>query len=132
MRWLILLMAFFIALSASAASLREMRLQETLEDVAAQSSEGTPRAINEDIVDEGYTVDGNELVNFLSVNTAYAENLQANPLLVRTQLQASVCANQQYRRLLDLGATLTYHFVITDSTQPVLTQQFIAKHCQAL
>ncbi|MFT6429802.1 MAG: hypothetical protein ACJATR_000892 [Halopseudomonas sp.] len=33
---------------------------------------------------------------------------------------------------MDMGATLTYHFVLTDSTQPVLTQSFVAEHCQSL
>lgn len=40
--------------TAQAASLKEMELTRTLEQVARQSSEGTPRAINEDILDQGW------------------------------------------------------------------------------
>ncbi|AQZ96534.1 PA3611 family quorum-sensing-regulated virulence factor [Halopseudomonas phragmitis] len=132
MRWFTVLIALLIALPSHAISLREMRLQETLKQVAEQSSEGTPRAVNADITDEGFVANGSELVNHLSVNAEYAERLQSDPLLVRSQLQASVCADQRFRRLLDMGATLTYHFVIADSGQPVLTQSFVADHCQAL
>ena len=58
--------------------------------------------------------------------------MQEDPLLIRTQLQASVCTDLRFRRLLDMGATLTYHFMIKDSDQPVVTQSFIAEHCQTL
>lgn len=132
MRWLPLLVVLCIALPSHAASLRESRLQDTLERVAAQSSEGTPRTINDDIVDEGFSSEGSELINHLSVNEAYAEQLQRDPLIVRTQLQASVCADQRFRRLMDMGATLTYHFAISGSSRPVLTHSFVAEHCQAL
>ncbi|MEH6386740.1 MULTISPECIES: PA3611 family quorum-sensing-regulated virulence factor [Pseudomonas] len=132
MRWLSLVLALSVVVPAHGASLRDMQLQKMLEEVAVISSEGTPRAINEEITDEGFTVDGTQLVNILSVRPAYAKKLQGDPLVVRTQLQASVCENQRFRRLMDLGATLTYHFVLTGSTQPVLTQRFIAEHCQAL
>jgi|TARA_R110000796_G_scaffold252554_2_gene387598 uncharacterized membrane protein len=132
MRWLSLIVVLCIALPSHAVSLRESRLQDTLKQVAEQSSEGTPRTINDDIVDEGFSSDGNELINHLSVNEAYAEQLQRDPLIVRTQLQASVCADQRFRRLMDMGATLTYHFSITGSTRPVLTHSFVAEHCQSL
>lgn len=132
MRWLSLALALSVVVPAYGASLRDMQLQNMLEEVAIASSEGTPRPINDEITDEGFIVDGKELVNILSVRQAYAEKLQDDPLVVRTQLQSSVCANQRFRRLMDMGATLTYHFVLTDSTQPVLTQRFIAEHCQAL
>lgn len=135
MRWLTLssslILAAIIALPAQAQSLRDMRLQETLEDVAEESSIGTPRPLNDDIVDEGFSALDGHLINYLSVNQTYAEQLQAEPLVVRSQLQASVCANQQFRRLMDMGATLTYHFVLTDTTQPVLTHSFVAEHCQS-
>ncbi|MFN3581053.1 MAG: PA3611 family quorum-sensing-regulated virulence factor [Pseudomonas sp.] len=132
MRWLSLLIVLFIALPSHAVSLRETRLQETLKEVAEQSSEGTPRAINDDITDEGFSSQGTELINHLSVKEDYANQLQSDPLLVRTQLQASVCADQRFRRLMDLGATLTYHFAISGSSQPVLTHSFVSEHCQAL
>ncbi|GGC85976.1 PA3611 family quorum-sensing-regulated virulence factor [Halopseudomonas salina] len=135
MRWLTLsttlLVATLIALPSQAQSLREMRLQETLEDIAEQSSIGTPRPLNDDIVDEGFSARDGHLINYLSVNEAYAAQLQSEPLVVRSQLQASVCSNQQFRRLMDMGATLTYHFVLTDTTQPVLTHSFVSEHCQS-
>ena len=53
MRWLPLLLAFFLTAPAQAASLRDIRLEETLERVAAESSDGTPRAINDNITDLG-------------------------------------------------------------------------------
>lgn len=132
MRWLSLLVVLCIALPSHAVSLRESRLHDTLKQVATQSSEGTPRTINDDIVDEGFSSEGTELINHLSVNEVYAEQLQQDPLVVRTQLQASVCADQRFRRLMDMGATLTYHFAITGSSQPVLTHSFVAEHCQSL
>lgn len=132
MRWFVLLTSSLLVLPLQAASLRDMQLQGMLEQVAEASSEGTPRRINDDMVDEGYSVRGTELINFLSVQPAYAQRMQEEPLMVRSQLQASVCADQRFRRLLDLGATLTYHFVLTETAQPVLTQQFIAEHCQAM
>ena len=58
--------------------------------------------------------------------------MQNAPLVVRSQLQSSVCADQRFRRLLDMGATLTYHFVLTDTHQPILTQSFVADHCLAM
>ena len=132
MRWLPLLLAVFLTAPAHAASLRDIQLEDTLKKVAAESSEGTPRAMNEHITDMGFEAQGDELINRLSVSVAYAERMQEDPLLIRTQLQASVCTDLRFRRLLDMGATLTYHFSIKDSNQPVLTQSFIAEHCQTL
>ncbi|MFZ2289961.1 MAG: PA3611 family quorum-sensing-regulated virulence factor [Halopseudomonas yangmingensis] len=132
MRTLVVLIISSLSLTAHATSLRDLRLQETLSQVAEQSSENTPRAINDDLTDEGYSAQGNELVNLLSARPDYAARLQADPLLVRSQLQASICSDLRLRRLLDMGATLTYHFVVTGNRQPVLTQSFIAEHCQTL
>lgn len=135
MRWLtlstVLFLASVISLPGQAQSLREMRLQETLEDIAEQSSVGTPRPLNDDIVDEGFSALDGQLINYLSVNETYAEQLQSEPLIVRSQLQASVCNNPQFRQLMEMGATLTYHFVLTDTTRPVLTHSFVAEHCEA-
>ncbi|EZQ19016.1 hypothetical protein DHB74_02580 [Pseudomonas sp. G11-1] len=132
MRYLIVMIALLIALPSQAASLRETRLEATLKSVAQQSSKGTPRQVNANIVDEGFTAEGQELINHLTVDPAYASRMQSDPLVVRSQLQSSVCADQRFRRLLDMGATLTYHFVLADSNQPVLTQSFVADHCQAM
>ncbi len=132
MRYLIVLTALLIALPTQAVSLRDTRLEETLKNVAQQSSKDTPRQINANIVDEGFSAQGKELINHLTVDTEYAARMQGDPLVVRSQLQSSVCADQRFRRLLDMGATLTYHFVLADSSQPVLTQSFVAEHCQSM
>src|SRR5690554_1316149 len=132
MRYLIVLIILIIALPAQAVSLRDTRLEDTLRNVAVQSSTDTPRQLNEFIVDEGFSAKGKELINHLSVDSHYAARMQNDPLVVRSQLQSSVCADQRFRRLLDMGATLTYHFVLTDSQQPILTQSFIANHCQSM
>ena len=156
MRWLSLVLALSAIVPAHGASLRDTPVTRVarwfvVRDLARRIEPYDPlwfeepvppdmpevmaqvaRAINEDITDEGFTVDGKQLVNILSVQPEYAKKLQGDPLVVRTQLQASVCANQRFRRLMDLGATLAYHFVLTDSSQPVLTQRFIAEHCQSL
>lgn len=132
MRWVALFISTLLVLPAQAASLRDLQLQEMLEEIAKVSNEGTPRPLDANITDEGYSVNRTELINFLSVEPGYAQRMQKEPLIVRTQLQASVCADQRYRRILDLGATLSYHFVLTNSTQPVLTQSFVAEHCLAM
>ena len=115
--------------TAQAASLKEMELTRTLEQVARQSSEGTPRAINEDILDQGYTVEGNELVNHLSVRAAHAEQMSANPATVRNQLAASVCNNPGYRNLLAQGAVLRYQFSEYKSNRPVAVARFVKTDC---
>lgn len=132
MRYLIVLIALAVAVPAQAVSLRDTRLEDTLRNVAQQSSKDTPRKLNEFIVDEGFSAKGSELVNHLSVDAQYAARMQNDPLVVRSQLQSSVCADQRFRRLLDMGATLTYHFVLTDTHQPILTQSFVADHCLAM
>lgn len=132
MRYLIVLTALLIAMPSQAVSLRDTRLQETLRNVAEQSSKDTPRQVNANIIDEGFSAKGKELINHLTVDNEYATRMQGDPLVVRSQLQSSVCSDQRFRRLLDMGATLTYHFVLTDSSQPVLTQSFVAEHCQSM
>ena len=132
MRWLPLVLAACLAAPLQAASLRDIRLNDTLKQVAEQSNENTPRAISAQITDMGFSADSDELINRLAVDADYAELMQQDPLLTRSQLQASVCTDLRFRRLLDMGATLTYHFILKDSEQPVLTQSFIADHCQTL
>ncbi|WVM92572.1 PA3611 family quorum-sensing-regulated virulence factor [Halopseudomonas pachastrellae] len=53
----------------------------------------------------GFSADGDELINRLAVDADYAELMQQDPLLTRSQLQASVCTDLRFRRLLDMGAT---------------------------
>lgn len=115
--------------AAQAASLKEMELSKTLEKVAQQSSEGTPRAINEDILDQGYTVEGHTLVNHLSVRPAHAAQMRGNPDTVRAQLAASVCRNQGYRQLLAQGAQLRYQFSEYRSNRPITNEVFDRTDC---
>ncbi|TBU94738.1 quorum-sensing-regulated virulence factor family protein [Phytopseudomonas dryadis] len=126
------LSALLIALSfpvAHAASLKSHELTQMLEKVARESSVGTPRAINEDILDQGYTVEGNELINHLSVRPGHAAQMRGNPDTVRAQLANSVCSNAGYRRLLVSGAVLSYQFSEIQSNRPVTTERFSRGDC---
>lgn len=55
-RFMALALCFVLPTAAHAASLKDFELSKMLEKVAKESSVGTPRAINEDILDQGYTV----------------------------------------------------------------------------
>ncbi|MBO3274496.1 quorum-sensing-regulated virulence factor family protein [Pseudomonas schmalbachii] len=116
--------------AAHAASLKDYELGEMLNKVARESSQGTPRAINEDILDQGYTVDGNQLINHLSVRASHAERMRANPDSTRSQLGDSVCSNTGYRQLLARGAILTYSFTEYKTNRPVATERFDAGSCK--
>lgn len=130
MRRLCTLLASLLAASAAhAVSLQEHELGELLKEVAKQSSAGTPRAINADILDQGYTTDGNQLINHLSVRASHAEQMRGNPDAVRQQLRASVCQNPGYRRLLGKGAVLVYDFSEHKSNRPVASESFQATDC---
>lgn len=118
-----------LPLAANAASKQEYELSKMLQQVAKDSSVGTPRAINEDILDQGYTVEGKQLINHLSVRTSHAEKMQANPEKVRDQLGASVCKNTGYRQLLAKGAVLTYRFTEYKTNRMVGEQAFNAASC---
>ncbi|MDP3817352.1 quorum-sensing-regulated virulence factor family protein [Pseudomonas sp.] len=124
-----LTLALCLPLFAHAASLKDFELSKMLEKVAQESSVGTPRAINEDILDQGYTVDGNELVNHLSVRAEHAGQMRGNPDTVRAQLANSVCRNPGYRQLLAHGAALRYEFSEYKSNRPVTTERFTKSDC---
>ncbi|WP_137820453.1 quorum-sensing-regulated virulence factor family protein [Pseudomonas sp. 2FG] len=115
--------------TAQAASLKDYELIKMLDQVAKESSLGTPRAINEDILDQGYTVDGNELVNHLSVREGHAAQMRGNPDAVRAQLANSVCRNTGYRQLLARGAVLRYQFSEYKSNRPITTERFSKADC---
>lgn len=130
MRRLFALLALFFVLPISqAASLKEFELTKMLEQVAKDSSVGTPRAINADILDQGYTVEGNELINYLSVREGHAQLMRANAQSMRDQLTASVCSNTGYRQLLARGAVLRYQFTVYKTNQPVATERFSKRDC---
>ncbi|MEG0246817.1 MAG: quorum-sensing-regulated virulence factor family protein [Pseudomonas sp.] len=120
-----------LPLAAQAASKQDYDLNRMLQKVAKESSVGTPRAINEDILDQGYTVEGKALVNHLSVRQSHAERMQANPEQVRDQLGASVCRNNGYRNLMSKGAVMVYRFTEYKTNRPVMDQAFDAASCVA-
>ncbi|WP_044873802.1 quorum-sensing-regulated virulence factor family protein [Pseudomonas sp. LFM046] len=128
-RFIALTLGIILPLGVQAASLKDYERSKMLDKVAKESSAGTPRAINEDILDQGYTVDGNELVNHLSVRAAHAAQMRANPDSVRAQLGASVCRNTGYRQLLARGAGLRYEFTEYKTNRPVTTERFTAPDC---
>lgn len=124
-----LLVSLLAASAAHAASLQDYELGKQLKEVARQSSVGTPRAINADILDQGYTAEGNQLTNHLSVRAGHAAEMRGNPDAVRQQLRASVCQNPGYRQLLGKGAVLVYDFSEHKSNRPVTTERFQAADC---
>ncbi|WP_439887871.1 quorum-sensing-regulated virulence factor family protein [Pseudomonas sp. MBLB4123] len=124
-----LTLALLLPFGTQAASLNNHELTKMLEQVARQSSQGTPRAINTDILDRGYTVEGNELINHLSVRARHAAQMRGNPDTVRTQLADSVCRNTGFRRLLAQGAVLRYQFSEYQSNRPVTSERFAKADC---
>jgi len=122
-------LALLLALALPAAHAAEQQLPELLQQVARDSSVGTPRAINADILDRGYSAEGSELINHLSVRAAHAAQMRAHPDSVRQQLAASVCANQGYLRLLARGAALRYEFSEYPGNAPVASVRFIKSDC---
>lgn len=116
--------------TAQAASLKGYELTQTLEKVARESSVGTPRAINEDILDRGYTVEGNELINHLSVRPGHAAQMRDNADSVRAQLTNSVCSNPGFRKLLVDGAVLRYEFSDIENNRLVTTERFGKADCR--
>ncbi|MBC3419215.1 MULTISPECIES: quorum-sensing-regulated virulence factor family protein [unclassified Pseudomonas] len=121
-----------LPLAANAASKQDYELNQMLQKVAKESSVGTPRAVNEDILDQGYTVEkGKALVNHLSVREEHAQRMLENPALVRSQLGDSVCRNTGYRQLMTKGAVMVYRFTVYKTNQPVMDQAFDAASCTA-
>lgn len=129
MHRLLFIAALLLPGAAMAASLKDFELTRSLEKVAAESSKGTPRAINEDILDQGYTVEDNELINHLSVRPSHAAQMRGNPDSVRSQLGRSVCSNPGFRQLLERGAILRYEFTELSSNLPVTRERFSSDDC---
>jgi hypothetical protein len=117
--------------AAHAASLKENELGAMLNRVAKESSVGTPRAINENLLDRGYTVDGTQLVNHISVLPAHAEQMRANKGSMREQLASSVCNNAGFRQLLNRGAGLRYEFSEYKTNSAIATERFTKSDCGA-
>ncbi|MDH0747565.1 quorum-sensing-regulated virulence factor family protein [Pseudomonas sp. GD03842] len=118
-------------LCAQAASKQDYELNKELEQVAAKSNVGKPNAISEDILDEGYTVNGRILINHLSVQAGQAQQMRDNPELMGRQLGTSVCRNPGFRQLLAKGAVLRYEFREYKTNRPITTQQLTAADCAA-
>ena len=118
-------------LCANAASKQDYELNKELEQVAAKSNVGKPNAISEDILDEGYTVDGRVLINHLSVQAGQAQQMRENPEVMGRQLGTSVCRNTGFRQLLIKGAILRYEFKEYKTDRLITTQQLTAADCAA-
>lgn len=122
--------ALLLPTLTQAASLKDFELTRALEKIATQSSEGTPRPMNEDIIDQGFTVQGNELINHLSVRESHANQMRENPEAVRRQLTSSVCSNQGFRNLMARGAVMRYEFSEYRSNRPVAIERFRHADCE--
>ena len=119
-----------LPLAAQAASLKDFELNKTLLKVAAKSNEGKPRAINADLLDKGFTVDGTVLINNLEASPTLSAQMRSNPEETVPQLGRSVCSNAGFRTLMAQGATLRYSFKEYKTNNPVLIQDFRAENCQ--
>ncbi|MCJ8169810.1 PA3611 family quorum-sensing-regulated virulence factor [Atopomonas sediminilitoris] len=116
-------------LPATGETLSEYQLNRTLTQVAKRSSEGTPRTINEHLIDQGYAVEGAMLINYLSVTPAHGQEMLNNRDSTRQQLRASVCTNSGFRELLAQGAVLSYRFSEQHSNRPLIEERFIESDC---
>ncbi|MFJ2364458.1 PA3611 family quorum-sensing-regulated virulence factor [Pseudomonas sp. NPDC087697] len=117
--------------SAQAASLNDLNLGKMLEKVAAESNVGLPREINEHLLDQGYTVEGKQLIDHISVQSGYADEMRANPKAVYLQLGASVCRNANYRKLMAKGAIMRYDFSENKTNRPVGSASYQESDCPA-
>jgi len=120
-----------LPMAAQAASKQDYELSKMLQTVAEQSSVGTPRSINQDLTDQGYTVEGKELIDHISVSPSQAAQMRKDPKTVYFQLGASVCRNDGYKQLMAKGATLRYEFTEDQTNLGVMTQRFTATDCGA-
>jgi hypothetical protein len=96
---------------AQAESLRSEQLSRDLQRIARESSVGTPRAINSDLLDRGFSVEGHELINHLGVQPRHAEEMRRHPEAVREQL------------------SLRYQFTEYPNGEPISSQRFQATDC---
>jgi hypothetical protein len=129
LRLISLTLALSLPMLAQAVTLKDFELSKSLDKVARESSVGTPRAINEDILDQGYTVEGSELINHLSVRSEHAAKMRENPQVVRAQLANSVCQNPGFRQLLSRGAGLRYEFTEYKTNRAVTSERFGKADC---
>ncbi|MES2870794.1 MAG: PA3611 family quorum-sensing-regulated virulence factor [Pseudomonadota bacterium] len=132
LRYIIPTVALVLALplSVQAASLKDFELNKTLQKVAEKSNEGKPSAINPDLLDKGFTVDGTVLINNLETSPTLAAQMRSAPEAAVPQLGRSVCSNEGFRTLMNQGATLRYSFKEYKTQKLVLSQDFRKENCQ--
>ena len=132
LRYIIPTVALLLALplGAQAASLAEFNLNKTLRQVAENSNVGKPRAINADLLDKGFTVEGTVLVNNLEASPQLAAQMRSAPEAAIPQLGRSVCSNPNFRKLMAKGATMRFNIREYKTNKPVLVQDIGADNCQ--
>ena len=119
-----------LPLGAQAASLAEFNLNKTLQQVAEKSNEGKPRAINADLLDKGFTVDGTVLINNLEASPTLAAQMRSAPEAAVPQLGRSVCSNPNFRKLMAKGANMRFDIKEYKTNKPVMVQDIGADNCQ--
>ncbi|ALE87105.1 MULTISPECIES: PA3611 family quorum-sensing-regulated virulence factor [Pseudomonas] len=119
-----------LPLGAQAASLAEFNLNKTLQQVAEKSNEGKPRAINADLLDKGFTVDGTVLINNLEASPTLAAQMRSAPEAAVPQLGRSVCSNPNFRKLMAKGAIMRFDIREYKTNKPVMVQDIGADNCQ--
>lgn len=105
--------------------------QDAGEGKAAESNAGLPREVSDNILDQGYTVEGKELVDHLSVQSVRAPKKCAPTRKPCTCNCASVCRNPNYRKLMAQGAILRYEFTENKTNRPVASARFQESDCPA-
>lgn len=125
-----LALLFALPLSAQAASLAEFNLNKDLLKVAKVSNEGKPRAINSDLLDKGFSVEGTVLINHLEASPMQSAQMRSDPESTVQQLGRSVCRNNQFRTLMAKGAIMRFDIREYKTNTSVLTQDFSANNCQ--
>ena len=119
-----------LPLGAQAASLAEFNLNKNLQQVAEKSNEGKPRAINADLLDKGFTVDGTVLINNLEASPTLAAQMRSAPEAAVPQLGRSVCSNPNFRKLMAKGAIMRFDIREYKTNKPVMVQDIGADNCQ--
>ena len=119
-----------LPLGAQAASLAEFNLNKTLQQVAEKSNEGKPRAINADLLDKGFTVDGTVLINNLEASPTLAAQMRSAPEAAVPQLGRSVCSNPNFRKLMAKGAIMRFDIREYKTNKPGMVQDIGADNCQ--
>ncbi len=117
-------------LGAQAASLADFNLNKSLQATAEASNVGTPRAINPDLLDKGFIVEGTVLINNLEASPNMAAQLRSSPELAVPQLGRSVCSSSNFRKLMARGATMRFNILEYGTNKPVLIQDIRAENCQ--